>query len=120
MGGLVGAVPAALPADGERLGTLGVGVGALACGAPIAVIGLDLDVPVALVAFAITGVGGALLEVASHDPTPAQPAPEDVMARVFGVLESFTIGALARSAGLAPLAAAADAVIDTHILKPRM
>ncbi|HET6171772.1 MAG TPA: MFS transporter [Gaiellales bacterium] len=102
VGAFVGAVPAALLADGERLGTLGLGVGALACGAPIAVIGLDLDVPVALVAFAITGVGGALLEVASMTLLQ-RSVPEDVMARVFGVLESFTIGALALGAGLAPL-----------------
>jgi MFS family permease len=102
VGGLVGAVPAALLADGERLGTLGLGVGVLACGAPIAVIGLDLDVPVALVAFAITGVGGALLEVASMTLLQ-RSVPEEVMARVFGALESFTIGALALGAGLAPL-----------------
>lgn len=121
IGGLVGAVVAALLAGGGRLGTAGLGLGVLAWGAPIAVIGLVLDVPVAFIAFAITGVGGSLIEVASM--TLLQRAvPDHVMGRVFGVLESVTVAALAVGAAVAPLLVFAlgmrGALITTGALMP--
>jgi MFS family permease len=102
VGALVGALAAAIIAGGERLGTTGLGLGALLWGAPIAVIGLSLDTPVTFIAFAVTGIGQSLIEVASM--TLLQRSVRDhLMARVFGALQSVTVGALALGAALAPI-----------------
>jgi MFS family permease len=102
IGGLVGAVAAALLAGSGRLGTAGLGLGVLAWGAPVAVIGLVLEAPVAFVAFAITGIGGALIEVAAMTLLQ-RTVPDEVMGRVFGVLETLTVAALALGSALAPV-----------------
>ena len=102
IGGLVGAVAAALLAGSGRLGTAGLGLGVLAWGAPVALIGLVLEVPVAFVAFAITGIGGALIEVAAMTLLQ-RTVPDEVMGRVFGVLETLTVAALALGAAVAPV-----------------
>src|SRR6185437_8732544 len=92
----------------------GLGLGVLAWGAPVAVIGLVLEVPVAFVAFAVTGVGGALIEVAAMTLLQ-RTVPDEVMGRVFGVLETLTVTALALGAALAPILVSALGMRGTLI-----
>ena len=77
------------------------GLGLVAWGAPLAVIGLLPHSAVALVAFAVLGVGNTLVDVSAI--TLLQRAtPVEVAGRVFGVLESVLVGALGVGALLAP------------------
>lgn len=101
IGGFLGAV-ATLALTGRRslAGLFGVG---LACwGIPIALIGVFPYPVAALLLLGLLGIANTLVD--STALTLLQrAAPEDVMARVFGVLESVVIGSVALGSLLAPL-----------------
>ncbi len=88
---------------GSRAMTRWLGIAVVLWGAPLAVMGLLPSYPVALLAAAVIGVGNSLVDVTAFTLL-ARMVPNDVMARVFGVLES--VGALAVGLGslTAPLA----------------
>ena len=99
VGGLVGAVVAAVVASTRRL-AWGLGLGTLVWGLPLVGMAAVLEPWTALVAFGVLGVGEALIEVTTM--TLLQRAvPDEVRARVFGVLESLTVGAIALGGAIA-------------------
>ena len=99
VGALVGSLLCVLLV-GSRSMTRWLGIAVVLWGLPLAIMGvLPYDL-VALLAAGVIGVGNALVDVTAFTLL-ARMAPNDVLARVFGVLES--IGALA--VGLGALAA---------------
>ncbi len=100
VGGLVGAGLALALVARQRLGS-DFAFGMFLWGVPLVVIGLWSEPAVALVLLALIGVGDTLIEVAA--PTLLQRAvPDDVLARVFGALESILVGAMGVGAVIAP------------------
>ncbi|MEO5852721.1 MAG: MFS transporter [Nocardioides sp.] len=101
VGALVGSLCCVLLV-GSRAMTRWLGVAVVLWGLPLAVVGLLPSYAVALVAAGVIGVGNALVDVTAFTLL-ARMTPQDVMARVFGVLES--LGALAVGLGslLAPV-----------------
>lgn len=101
VGGLVGAV-VALTLVGRRRLASSFAVGLVLWGAPIALIAAW---PTPLGALLLLGVVGAANTVADVSGlTLLQRAvPEEVLARVFGILESVVLGAIALGAVLAPV-----------------
>lgn len=101
VGCLVGVVAVAALAGRKRLaGDLGVGI--LLWGVPIALAALWSNLAVAVLLFAVIGVGNTLVDV-SGMTLLQRSADEAVLARVFGVLESLILGTLAAGALAAPL-----------------
>jgi MFS family permease len=78
------------------------GLGILLWGVPLVVLGIWPSVAAALVLLGILGVGNTLVDVAGLTLLQ-RAAPDDVRARVFGVLESVFLGTIAIGAILAPL-----------------
>ncbi len=101
IGALAGSVACGLLV-GSRAMARWLGVAVVLWGAPLAVMGLVEYWAVALAAAAIIGIGNALVDVSAFTLI-ARLAPNAVLARVFGVLES--LGALAVGIGalLAPV-----------------
>jgi MFS family permease len=95
IGALAGSVACGLLV-GSRAMARWLGLAVVLWGAPLAVMGLVELRVVALVAAATIGVGNALVDVSAFTLI-ARLAPNDVLARVFGVLES--LGALAVGIG---------------------
>jgi MFS family permease len=87
---------------GSRAMTRWLGIAVVLWGVPLALIGLLPYYAVALLAAGVIGVGNALVDVTAFTLI-ARMVPNDVLARVFGVLES--IGALGVGIGalVAPL-----------------
>jgi MFS family permease len=86
---------------GSRLaGVFGVGI--LLWGVPLILLGLRPSVPLALACFAVLGVGNTLVDVAGLTLLQ-RTAPDEVRARVFGVLESVFLGTIGIGAIIAPL-----------------
>jgi MFS family permease len=77
-------------------------LGILLWGVPLALLGIWPSVAVALVLLGILGVGNTLVDVAGLTLLQ-RAAPDEVRARVFGVLESVFLGTIAIGAILAPL-----------------
>jgi MFS family permease len=101
VGALIGAL-GALGLTGAKRLSPGFLVGLLLWGLPLVVLGLWSPVIVALVLFAIMGAGNSLVDVAGY--TLVQRAvPDDVLARVFGVLQFFLLSALGIGGLLAPI-----------------
>ena len=101
VGGLLGAA-AAIVLVGRRRIASSFGVGLVLWGLPIALIGAWPTPAAALVLLAVVGIGNTVSDVAGL--TLLQRAvPEVVLARVFGVLESLVLGAIALGAVVAPL-----------------
>jgi hypothetical protein len=100
VGGILGAGLIFALAGRVRLGrTFGTGI--LLWGLPLALIAAWFDPVVAVAVMMITGLGNSLCDVAGN--TLLQHlAPEEVLARVFGVLESFVIAGIGIGAILAP------------------
>ncbi|HLM93385.1 MAG TPA: MFS transporter, partial [Gaiellaceae bacterium] len=100
VGGLLGAA-AAIVLVGRRRIASSFGVGLVLWGLPIALIGAWPTPAAALVLLAVVGIGNTVSDVAGL--TLLQRAvPEVVLARVFGVLESLVLGAIALGAVVAP------------------
>jgi MFS family permease len=85
----------------SRLGPV-FGVGMLLWGVPLALLGLWPSVAAAVVCFGILGVGNTLVDVAGLTLLQ-RAAPDEVRARVFGVLESVFLGTIGIGAIVAPL-----------------
>jgi MFS family permease len=89
----------------SRLAAL-FGLGILLWGLPLMLLGIRPSVAAALLCFGVLGVGNTLTDVAGL--TLLQRAsPDEVRARVFGVLESVFLATIGVGAILAPLLAAA-------------
>jgi len=100
IGGLLGAL-GALGLATRRLGPA-FAVGLLLWGVPIALVAAVPEQWAALVLLAAVGVGNALVDVVGL--TLLQRAvPDEVLARVFGVMESLIVGTIALGGALAPL-----------------
>jgi MFS family permease len=101
VGGLAGA-GLALVLVGRRRLAAGLGVGLVIWGAPIALIGVWPSQAAALILLALVGIGNTIVDVAGL--TLLQRAvPDEVLARVFGVLESLVVGTIGLGAIAAPL-----------------
>jgi len=121
VGGLVGAATA-LALVGRRLSTA-LAVAIVLWGAPIALLALFDTHAAALVLVGVIGFANTVGDVAGF--TLLQRAvPEEVLARVFAILESLFYGATALGAILAPLAIAGlglrGALVATGLLLPAL
>jgi MFS family permease len=101
IGGLIGALAAAALVGRRRLAT-NFGVGIFIWGIPIALVAAWPNQAAVLVLLALVGVGNTLVDV-SGMTLMQRAAPEDVLARVFGVLESFLLLTVGLGALVAPL-----------------
>ncbi|WP_019181847.1 MFS transporter [Microbacterium yannicii] len=104
VGAVGGSLAASLLVGTSRLGAW-FALGVALWGLPIALIGVFPQHAAALVLLAFVGVGNALIDVAGFTLI-ARLAPDDVLARVFGVLESLVavsigLGAILASAAIA-------------------
>lgn len=120
LGGLVGAA-AALALVGRRRLASDFRAGLILWGVPIALIGIWPEPAPALVFLGILGLGNTLVDVAGL--TLLQRAvPEEVLARVFGVLESLVVGTIGLGAVIAPVLIAGlgirGALVATGALLP--
>jgi MFS family permease len=120
VGGLVGAV-LALALVGRRRLASDFGLGLVLWGVPIALIGVWPNEAAALVLLALLGVGNTLVDVAALTLLQ-RAAPDEVLARVFGVIESVLVGAIGVGAILAPALVSAfgirGALIATGVVLP--
>jgi Na+/melibiose symporter-like transporter len=102
IGALIGAV-AALGLTGVRRLSPPFLAGSLAWGIPLVVVGIWPETAVALILFGLLGLGNSISDVAGL--TIVQRAvPDDVLARVFGVIQMLWFAAIGIGAALAPLA----------------
>jgi MFS family permease len=101
IGGLIGALAAAALVGRRRLAA-NFGIGIFIWGIPIALVAVWPNQAFALVLLALVGVGNTLVDV-SGMTLLQRAAPEDVLARVFGVLESFLLLTIGLGALVAPL-----------------
>lgn len=100
-GGLLGgAIGVALAARKRLAGDFGLGF--LIFGAALAVVGLVTNFTVALVLFAVMGIGGTLIDVFGMTLLQ-RAAPVDVVGRVFGVLQGLMLATTAVGALVTPL-----------------
>jgi hypothetical protein len=81
---------------------------------PLIVLGIWTDPVVALVGLAVVGAANTVVDV-SGDTLLQRAVPEEVLARVFGVLESLALISVAAGSGVAPLAADAFGISSTLI-----
>jgi MFS family permease len=101
VGGLLGALAAAaLVGRGKLAADFGVGI--FIWGLPIAFVAVWPNQIFALVLLGVVGIGNTLVDV-SGMTLLQRAAPEDVLARVFGVLESLLLVTPALGAVVAPL-----------------
>jgi MFS family permease len=101
IGGLLGGLGALALLGRNRLGS-DFALGLLLWGAPILLIGVFPEPPVALLLLGIVGVGVTLVDVAGL--TLLQRAvPDEVLTRVLGVVQSVFVGTLGLGAILAPV-----------------
>jgi MFS family permease len=101
VGGLVGAT-LAFGLVGRRRLAADFGLGVVLWGAPIALIGAWANVPVALVALGVVGLGNTLVDVAGLTLLQ-RTAPPKVVGRVFGVLEMLLVATMGIGAAIAPV-----------------
>jgi MFS family permease len=101
VGGLAGAV-VALALVGRRRLASDFGLGLVLWGVPIALIGVWPHEAPVLVLLGLLGVGNTLVDVAALTLLQ-RAAPDEVLARVFGVIESLLVGAIGLGAIVAPL-----------------
>ncbi|MET0914933.1 MAG: MFS transporter [Jiangellaceae bacterium] len=111
-GAVLGSLAASLLVGTRRLGAW-FAVGVALWGLPVTLIGLFPQEAAALGLLACVGVGNALIDLAGFTLL-ARMAPDDVLARVFGVLESL----VALSIGLGAIVA--SLVIDISGVRPAL
>ena len=112
VGAVCGSLAASLLVGTRRLGAW-FALGVTLWGLPLALVGLMPRDTAALVFMALIGVGNALVDVAGFTLL-GRMAPDEVLARVFGVLESM----VAISIGIGAVAAAA--AVDAWGLRPAL
>lgn len=122
VGGLVGGLVALALLGRGRLAS-GVGLGCVLAGVPLAVMGIWHEPVAAMALLAAVGVGYAVLESALLTLTQ-RLAPDDVLARVFGVQETlFVVGSAVGGVVAAALVAAfgiAAALVVTGLVLPAL
>jgi MFS family permease len=101
IGGLIGALAAAALVGRRRLAA-NFAIGIFIWGIPIALVAVWPNQAAVLVLLALVGVGNTLVDV-SGMTLLQRAAPEDVLARVFGVLESLLLLTVGLGALVAPL-----------------
>ena len=101
IGGLLGALAAAALVGRRRLAA-DFGLGIFIWGVPIALVAVWPNQVFALVLLGIVGIGNTLVDV-SGMTLMQRAAPDDVLARVFGVLESLLLFTVGLGALVAPL-----------------
>ncbi len=101
VGGLAGGL-AAISLLGQRKLATRFAFGILLWGLPLALIGVLPDAAFALVLLAVVGIGNTLVDVAAITLLQRGVADE-VLSRVFGVLEGIIVGTIGIGALLAPL-----------------
>ena len=101
IGGLVGGLIALVLAQRGRL-ALDFGFGVLLWSAPLLAIAAWPTLGVAAAAMALVGFGNSLVDINAYTILQ-RTVPDEVMARVFGAMESAVIGAMAGGALLMPL-----------------
>jgi MFS family permease len=101
IGGLLGALAAAALVGRRRLAA-DFGLGIFIWGVPIALVAVWPNQVFALVLLGIVGIGNTLVDV-SGMTLMQRAAPEEVLARVFGVLESLLLLTVGLGALVAPL-----------------
>jgi MFS family permease len=101
IGGLIGAAVAMVLVGRQRLAT-DFGWGLMLWGVPIAVIGFFPRTPLALVMLVVLGVGVTVVDVAAVTLLQ-RVAPDEVLARVFGVLQSVFVATIGLGAIIAPI-----------------
>jgi Cyclic nucleotide-binding domain len=113
VGALVGSVVVLALVGRKRLAAdLGIGLAVL--GAPLAAIGALPYAAVAVLAFAVVGLGNTIVDV-SAVTLVQRAAPPEVTARVFGVLESVLTGTFGLGALIAPALIAAIGTRSTLV-----
>lgn len=101
VGGLLGALAAAALV-GRRRQAADFGIGIFIWGVPIALVAIWPNQVFVLVLLAVVGIGNTIVDV-SGMTLLQRSAPDDVLARVFGVLESVLLLTVALGAIAAPL-----------------
>jgi MFS family permease len=101
IGGLLGALAAAALIGRRRLAA-DFGLGIFIWGVPIALVAVWTNQVFALVLLGIVGIGNTLVDV-SGMTLMQRAAPDEVLARVFGVLESLLLLTVGLGALVAPL-----------------
>ncbi|MDH4178741.1 MAG: MFS transporter [Thermoleophilia bacterium] len=101
VGGIVGGFVALVLATRRRLAA-DFGVGLALFGLPLVAVGVVTEIPVALLAFAVLGVGNAMVDVTALTLLQ-RIVPNDVLGRVLGTLEGALLGAIGLGALLTPL-----------------
>jgi MFS family permease len=100
IGAFVGAVAALTLTGARRLSPAFLG-GLVVTGIPLVAIGLWQEVAIAVVALALMGVGNAFVDVAGLTLVQ-RTVPDDVLARVFGVIQMLWLASMGIGAALAP------------------
>jgi Cyclic nucleotide-binding domain/Transmembrane secretion effector len=101
IGGVVGAIVAAALLGRRRIAS-DLGLGLVLCGAPIILVAAIPGTAATLVLLAVLGTGVTIVDFAAV--TLLQRAiPDEVLARVFSVLQSVFVGTIGMGALLAPL-----------------
>lgn len=100
IGGVVGGGVALVLATRRRL-AFDFGLGLALFGIPLAAIGLIAEVPVALVALAVVGIGNSMVDVTAITLLQ-RLVGDEVLGRVLGTLEGLLIGAIGLGALAAP------------------
>jgi MFS family permease len=101
VGALAGVIALLGVISSGRLATV-FGLGILIWGVPLVLLGISPSVPLALLCFGVVGVGNILVDVAGLTLLQRM-APDEVRARVFGVLESVFLATIGIGAIIAPL-----------------
>ncbi len=101
IGGFVGGFAALVLATRGKLAA-DFGIGVVLFGVPFLVIGLVASYPVALLAFAVVGVGNSVADIAALTLFQ-RIVPDHVLGRVLGVLEGILLGAIGLGGLAAPL-----------------
>jgi MFS family permease len=101
VGGLLGALVAAALV-GRKRQAADFGIGIFIWGIPIALVAVWSNQLFVLVLLAVTGIGNTIVDV-SGMTLLQRSAPDEVLARVFGVLESVLLFTVALGAIVAPL-----------------
>jgi MFS family permease len=122
VGGLVGAVVALALVGRQRLAT-DFGLGLVLWGVPIALIGIFPKPPIALILLGLVGIGVTVVDVAAVTLLQ-RVVPDDILARVFGVLQTVFVATIGFGAIAAPLLVAwlgaRGALIATGALLPAL
>jgi MFS family permease len=102
IGGLLGALGAFALIGSQRLAS-DFAIGLVLWGIPIALIGIFPEPPAALILLGIVGVGNTIVDVAALTLLQ-RTVPDEILTRVFGVVQSVFVGTTGLGAIVAPLA----------------